>query len=65
MYLHSFRSERLADALPDTHPDVLVVDKVGYLTYGTDAANTLFHVVNERHRRKWAMIFTMNKPVSA
>ena len=39
-------------ALPTyTHPAVLVVDEVGYLTYGTDAANMLFHVVNERHRR--------------
>ena len=25
-----------------THPAVLVVDEVGYLTYGTDAANMLF-----------------------
>ena len=31
------------------------------ITYGTDAANMLFHVVNERHRRKRAMIFTTNK----
>jgi hypothetical protein len=35
----------------------------GYLTYGTDAANMLFHVVNERHRRHRAMIFTTNKPL--
>ena len=47
------------------HPDVLVVDEVGYLTYGTDAANVLFHVVNERHRQKRAMIFTTNKPLTA
>jgi DNA replication protein DnaC len=38
-----------------------VVDEVGYLTYGTDAANMLFHVVNDRHRRKRSMIFTTNK----
>jgi DNA replication protein DnaC len=25
----------------------------------------LFHVVNERHRRKRAMIFTTNKPLKA
>ena len=43
---------------------LLVVDEVGYLTYGTDAANMLFHVVNDRHRRKRAMIFTTNKPVT-
>jgi hypothetical protein len=43
----------------------LVVDEVGYLTYGTDAANMLFHVVNERHRRHRSMIFTTNKPLKA
>jgi DNA replication protein DnaC len=58
----AFRAGELAQALPAyTHPDVLVVDEVGYLTYGTDAANMLFHVVNERHRRQRAMIFTTNK----
>ena len=36
-----------------------------YLTYGTDAANMLFHVVNDRHRRRRSMIFTTNKPTSA
>src|SRR5215475_5097541 len=62
----AFRTGRLAEILPAyTHPDVLVVDEVGYLTYGTDAANMLFHVVNERHRRRRAMLFTTNKPVSA
>jgi transposase len=48
-----------------THPHVLVIDEVGYLTYGTDAANMLFHVVNDRHKRKRAMIFTTNKPLAA
>jgi hypothetical protein len=47
-----------------THPHVLVVDEVGYLTYGPDAANVLFHVVNDRHLRKRPMIFTTNKPLS-
>jgi len=37
---------------------------MGYLTYATDAANMLFHVVNDRHRKKRAMIFTTNKPLS-
>jgi DNA replication protein DnaC len=32
--------------------------------YGTDAANMLFHVVNERHRKKRAMIFTTNQPLT-
>ena len=35
-----------------THPHVLLVDELGYLTYGPDAANVLFHVVNDRHLRK-------------
>jgi DNA replication protein DnaC len=42
-------------------PHLLIVDEVGYLTYGSDAANVLFHVVNERHIRKRAMVFTTNK----
>lgn len=46
-----------------THPHVLIVDEVGYLTYGQDAANVLFHVVNVRHLKKRPMIFTTNKPL--
>jgi DNA replication protein DnaC len=42
-------------------PHVLVVDEVGYLAYGDDAANVLFHVVNERHIKHRAMVFTTNK----
>jgi DNA replication protein DnaC len=44
-----------------TQPNVLVVDEVGYLNYGQDAANVLFHVVNDRHTRRRPMIFTTNK----
>jgi len=47
-----------------THPHVLIIDEVGYLTYAQDAANVLFHVVNNRHLRKRPMIFTTNKPLS-
>jgi len=47
-----------------THPHVLVVDEVGYLTYGPDAANVLYHVVNDRHLRKRPMVFTTNKPMN-
>jgi DNA replication protein DnaC len=62
----AFRQGRLSEALARyVHPHVLVVDEVGYLTYSTDAANMLFHVVNERHRRKRSMIFTTNKPLDA
>ena len=47
-------------------PHVLVVDEVGYLSYGPDAANVLFHVVNERHLRGRSMLFTTNKsPLTA
>src|SRR5439155_2467487 len=61
----AFREGRLAAALATyTHPALLVVDEVGYLTYGTDAANLLFHVVNDRHRRKRSMIFTTNKALN-
>jgi len=56
---------RLQDSLLTyTRPHVLLVDEVGYLTYGRDAANVLFHVVNDRHLRKRPMIFTTNKPLS-
>jgi DNA replication protein DnaC len=44
-----------------TAPDVLVIDEVGYLTYGPDAANVLFHVVNERHQKRRPMLLTTNK----
>ena len=47
-----------------THPHVLIIDEVGYLTYAQDAANVLFHVVNNRHLRKRPMIFTTNKPLN-
>ena len=60
------RAGRLGEALTRyTHPHVLVIDEVGYLTYGTDAANVLFHVVNDRHLRRRSMIFTTNKPLAA
>ena len=63
---NAFRGGRLAEGLATyTHPAVLVVDEVGYLTYGTDAANMLFHVVNDRHRHTRTMIFTTNKPLNA
>lgn len=42
-------------------PHVLVVDEVGYLAYGDDAANVLYHVVNDRHIRHKSMVFTTNK----
>jgi DNA replication protein DnaC len=56
---------RLHEALaPYTHPHVLVIDEVGYLAYGPDAANVLFHVVNDRHLRKKPLVFTTNKSMN-
>lgn len=37
---------------------------MGYLSYGPDAANVLYHVVNDRHLRKRPMVFTTNKPLT-
>jgi DNA replication protein DnaC len=60
------RAGRLRQAVTEyVKPHVLVCDEVGYLTYGTDAANVLFHVVNERHLKKRSMIFTTNKKLGA
>src|SRR5437899_2093787 len=47
-----------------THPHMLVIDEVGYLSYGPDAANVLFQVVNDRYLHHRPMIFT-NKPLGA
>jgi DNA replication protein DnaC len=56
------RAGNLRGALANyLRPHVLVVDEVGYLAYGDDAANVLYHVVNDRHTRRKAMIFTTNK----
>lgn len=46
-------------------PDVLVVDEVGYLSYGPNAANVVFQVVNSRYLSgNKPMIFTTNKAPS-
>ncbi|HEX4492818.1 MAG TPA: IS21-like element helper ATPase IstB, partial [Acidimicrobiia bacterium] len=56
------REGRMRDALVEyVRPHVLVVDEVGYLAYGDDAANVLYHVVNDRHIKRRSMIFTTNK----
>ncbi|MBX3191477.1 MAG: IS21-like element helper ATPase IstB [Labilithrix sp.] len=56
------RDGRMRDALAlYMKPQLLVVDEVGYLAYGNDAANVLYHVVNDRHIRRRAMVFTTNK----
>jgi DNA replication protein DnaC len=56
------RDGTLRDALArHMKPHALVVDEGGYLAYGDDAANVLYHVVNDRHIRRRAMVFTTNK----
>jgi len=56
------REGRMRETLAHyVRPHVLVVDEVGYLAYGDDAANVLYHVVNDRHIRRRAMVFTTNK----
>lgn len=56
------RTSRFREALHAyVQPHLLVVDEVGYLTYGDDAANVLFHVVNERCLKGRPMVFTTNK----
>jgi len=42
-----------------------VIDEIGYLSVGPDAANVLFQVVNDRHLRRRSMVFTTNKPLDA
>jgi len=60
------REGRLVAALSTyTSPHVFVIDEVSCLAYGSDAANVLFHVVNDRHLRRRSMIFTTNKPLEA
>src|SRR5207253_9496349 len=63
--LHPQRQGKPPESLATyTHPHVLIIDEVGYLTYAQDAANVLFHVVNNRHLHKRPMIFTTNKPLN-
>ena len=64
---HASANGRMRDVLTGyLQPHVLVIDEVGYLSYGPDAANVLFHVVNERHLRGRPMLFTTNKsPLTA
>lgn len=60
------REGRFSGALARyTRIHVLVIDEVGYLHYGPDAANVLFHLVNERHLAARPMIFTTNKPLAS
>src|SRR5881409_3177861 len=59
------RGELVATLARYAHPSVLVIDEVGYLTVGSDAANLMFQVVNERYLHHRPMLFTTNKPLAA
>ena len=42
-------------------PDLLVIDEIGYLSYGTRHADLLFEIINRRYERK-PTIITTNRP---
>ena len=44
---------------------MLVLDEIGYLAHGADAANVLYRVVIERYLRQLPMLVTSNKPLAA
>lgn len=43
------------------HPDVLVIDEIGYLSYGNRHADLLFNIINRRYELK-PTIVTTNRP---
>lgn len=43
------------------HPDVLIIDEVGYLSYGNRHADLLFNIINRRYELK-STIVTTNRP---
>jgi DNA replication protein DnaC len=45
-------------------PHVLVIDEMGYLGYGPDAADILFQIVNQRYQKGKPILFTTNKALS-
>ena len=45
------------------HPSLLVIDELGYLSYGDRHADLLFEIVNRRYEKK-PIIVTTNKPFS-
>lgn len=60
------RDGDLEDALVQfIAPDVLIIDELGYLTYGPDAANSLFQVVDQRYLKRKPILITSNKDTGA
>ena len=47
------------------HPQVLVIDEVGYLQCADDAANVLYGVVDQRYLKRRPIVFTTNKPLKS
>lgn len=63
---HAAQLGGLNEALhPFVHPQVLVIDELGYLTHAADAANVLYRVVNDRYLRGRSIVLTTNKPLAA
>jgi len=53
---------RLDEVLAEyVDPEVLVIDELGYLTYGPDAANFLFPLVDQRYLKRRPILITSNK----
>ena len=48
-----------------TQPHVLIIDELGYLSHGADAANVLYRVINERHLQHRPVMLTTNKPLAS
>ena len=46
-----------------THPELLVIDEIGYLSYGNRHADLLFEIVSRRYEEKSTMV-TTNRPFS-
>lgn len=60
------RMDRFEQALEAyVHPHVLVIDELGYQSYGADAANVLYRVVNDRYLKRRPILVTTNKPLAA
>lgn len=63
---HAVAQGHLETALePFLHPQVLVIDELGYQSYAPDAANVLYRIVNDRYLKGRPMIVTTNKPLAA
>lgn len=68
--LNALHKASLMETLDDTlaeyiEPDVLLIDELGYLAYGPDAANGLFQVIDSRYLSQKPVLITTNKEVTA